>query len=79
MQSLLVKHQNIKKNIIQKFDWWYNFAYQDGTDIDFDNDEDLKAKEWLSKRTYINIWKQKTPAIHLFNYESSDDGNEYYL
>ena len=80
MQSFIGKYQeNTKKFNDIEIGWWYKFVYCKEKDIDDDNDEDLKAKEWLTKWPYENIWKQNSKARHLFNCEETQNDNEYYL
>ena len=60
-----------------EIDWWFKFVYCKETDIDDNNDEDLKSKEWLAKWPYVNIWK-KSKAKHLFNCEEGKMANINY-
>ena len=56
---LLEKHQeNTKKFNNIEIDWWYKFVYCKETDIDDDNDEDMKARNCLAKWPYENIWRK---------------------
>jgi len=77
---LLEKRQeNNKKFNNIEIDWWYKFVYCKETDIDDDNDEDMKAREYLAKWPYENIWKQNSKARYLFNCEQTENDNEHYL
>ena len=52
------QQENNKKFNNIEIDWWYKFVYYKEKDTDDNNDVDLKAKEWLAKWPYENIWKK---------------------